>query len=78
MTTDTQNPILEDNPADTVRNVACILSFLQSYTATKKLSEQHLADQDWVGLHAIIGCAEHALTSEIERVRHGNGAHKQS
>lgn len=65
-----KNPIIQDTPAGTMCNVACILSFLEVFRNAKDISEHPLEYRAWIGFYAVLGCIAHALDCEIERKRH--------
>ena len=69
MTASTDNPLIEDHPADTLRNVECILSFLETFAATKDIPERHLGHEDYLGLFCILRCASDAIAYELPRIK---------
>jgi len=63
-----RNPLLEDAPADTLRNVECILSFLQDCAAAEDAPRRNISGSSYTGLACILSCATHALSTEIKRI----------
>ncbi len=68
MEENTRNPIIQGTPVDTLRNVQCVLSFLQSCTEAKDVAERMLSDDDYTGLFCILGCVMEAIAHECPRV----------
>ena len=64
-----QNPIIQDDPADTLYHVKSVLSVLQEYYTSTDLHERTLSEEVSCGLYWILKCSDNALEFEIKRTK---------
>lgn len=66
-----QNPLIQENPLETMYNVRSILSTLQEFYSASDLPDREQTEETYCGLYWILKCADHALEYEIERCGKG-------
>lgn len=63
-----QNPIIQDNPTDTLYYVQSVLAVLQEFYCAVDLPQRDQDKNVCCGLHWILRCSDNALDFEIERL----------
>jgi len=69
-----QNPLIEDDPSDTLYNARSVLAALQDYYCATDLSNREQDEIVYTGLFWILKLADDALAFESERVKKVNRA----
>lgn len=64
-----QNPIIQDNPSDTLSNVQAILTTLQEFYCAADLSQRSPDENVFCGLYWILRCTDNAIDYEIQRLK---------
>ncbi len=63
-----QNPLIEDDPADTIYNARSVLAAIQEYYCAKDLPNREQSEMVYTGLFWMLKIADEALAYEAERV----------
>jgi len=64
-----RNPIIQDDPADTLYYVQCVMVALQEYYCAVDLPDRSQCPMVYTGLYWILKCSDEALGYERERVK---------